>query len=298
MLNECREAQEYENLTAEKKSSRLLASLIKVNGKGIVRALTLIARRVLFEEKKYDEIEELSKRKQIINETLEEMKRWCFGENSTLYQYCLKKEAFPEKRKDYFEEKKEKWYEGGIYDENPSSYSFNFREIIADAITQGPLKKRYLICKSGFEKEITYETAGKEKIVSMVNQDGIVDGKQKQKNLDRCLKIISSYLLLVEQGSEHVRINKTDLANWMQYPSYANKECFSFFYQGEELLEERNGRQQLNSRFLEEYDVQLVEENDLEIIKKEKKEGEYILYEDMGAGEMSMKKHLLAEFMG
>lgn len=308
MLDEMREYTEYMNLSGDE--PRLAPLLFKDNQKGIVRALTIIARHGLFEDYHYQEIADKEQAKDVREKVFQKIRDWCFQENSMLQQYCEKHSALI--GKDIGEAWKEfrsrrdteySWNTHNIYRpftyNNSSQNATNFSIIIADAICQGPLKKRYLVCKKGFEEEFTYVkgTAGLDNPTkSFTGKNGKM-GKKPREYWDRCLKYIAAYLLAADGEDKYIAINKSDLGNWMGYPSLANKsysDSIYFFYKGEELFEKRGNKVRLNPAFREKYAVRLVED-DKNVPKEQRlstylNSDEYVIFEDTGAGVNTLRE--------
>lgn len=139
---------------------------------------------------------------------------------------------------------------------NSSQYATNFSMIIADAINQGPLNNRILLCDPSFITLI--KCANKEDQYSLK--------KRPDKNqTDRLLKITAAYLSECNRigvnpyDSPYVYINKVDLANWLNYKSYGTESHFTdYFYLGNLIIKNSGKLISFNSDFMKDHNFKLI----------------------------------------
>lgn len=187
----------------------------------------------------------------------------------------------------FCQNRKGAWENDNLYStflyHSPSANAFNFRMILADAIQAGPLKEYVLICKKEYASELLYKTAK-----TSYHQP-------EPEVCDRILKQIAAYLLELKSQNRtggYADINLTDLANWMQYPSFAAEShpC-SYLYKGDELFLRKDSMTFIDPHFLKDYDFRLVELSDLAQQKKDLPKKVYVYYRDNGSGKRSLKEY-------
>ena len=351
MLNEIKEYEDYTKKLATSKNPRLSTKIFFVNYKGkisfkctgITRALTTIARYHLFNDNTHKSYYDLSndEKKKLREKTIKELNKWCFQKNGILqkyyYNYCN-----IEKQEDikYLEalwtnfknnkKKKNSWGSTNIYMPLTMSRSslnaINFPIIIAEAIRNGPLKTRYLKINKDFEKKIYIQTKAmrmkaqeeaQEKtppnaqlLSSYIDKNGNLSTNGK-KYRDKLLKQICAYLLNSNNSSDYVYISKTDLANWMSYPTFATKgakEQIEFFYEKEDTSEEENTfnakplyeysdkKCRISQNLIEDLGISILDKNQLKALKKDNHD-DYIFFKDNGSGTNSLEELTLKELL-
>ncbi len=241
--------------------------------------------------------------------------------------------------------KKNSWCATNIYMplimSTSSLNAINFPIIIAEAIHSGPLKTRYLKINKDFEKKIYIQTKTmrmkaqeeaqeeqkkeqeKEKtpknaqlLFSYVDNNGNLSTNGK-KYRDKLLKQICACLLNSNNSPDYVYISKTDLANWMSYPTFATKganEQIEFFYEKEDKSEEENASEEentfnaeplyeyadkkcrINQNLIKDFDISIIDKKQLKALKEENHDG-YIFFKDNGSGTNSLEELTLEELL-
>lgn len=119
-------------------------------------------------------------------------------------------------------------YNKGLFNDNPDRTEKNdfkkimYDKIIADAITAGPLKRYYLICKKSDFSHISVQTEKKTSypFTESKKDDGKWSSPTKKK-ADLIMKAVAAFLLEQESRDAEdlyegfVPVNLTDIANWL-----------------------------------------------------------------------------------
>ncbi len=215
---------------------------------GIERPLTVIARKILFDDLGYDELMNEESRADAIKKTVDALKAWLAFEEAPNVSDSIK-DFQTEWFKSFFQEKfgndawsdlvlkkqsqfgesllPQKNYSLGEKDSQANTYKLiTYERIVADAIYQGPLQKKYLVCKIGFESDIVYHVYRSENKKTFLDHTeslkksakGIKSNcSEKLLYSDLLLRFIAAYLMERNRcGQKNVILNKTDLYNWIQ----------------------------------------------------------------------------------
>lgn len=338
MLNEYIEYEEYMQwpTTTPRIFTHKKYAMTKTKLSGLERPLIIIARKILFDDLKYCELTTEDARAQALKSTIDALKAWtAFGEVPNIAGLNdFRSEWF----KDFFQEsfdldawndlisgKKSKasgklQFEESLLpkkinaegkeDSQANTYKLiTYERIIADAIYQGPLQRKYLVCKSGFESDIIYrvysrvEKEDKKEIVLdhteyLANCKKSLTSKRLEKIFysDLVLRYIAAYLMERNRcGQENVILNKTDLYNWIQalLPFKYDKTKFvysAFEYNPRKDLEDTEylfsseaydnvSKSLVNQDYLKKYDFRVVDEDEIS-----KLSDGYVYFSDQGAG--------------
>lgn len=309
MLDEIQEYHEYISMT--KKSSRIIESLLLKYRGGLVRALTIIARYELFHPRNELAYKTRSDLHSYVKSVLSD---WCFSEHSnyfegnTLQNYISDIIAADSSKADSILEFNQKLYKQREFLENGDIYAplnwdppfinaFNFSIIIADATKRGPLKRRYLVCKKDafFDTYYCYES-GNEITTGPISES--IAAK------DKLIKYICAYLIEKEYaliGTENFIINRTDLANWMNYKALVAKNSKNYIFYTNSLCNDPivindNGRTSIHKDYLLKYDFQIMEEEQFAAFQDKANSFEYFYYKDHGAGRDTLTEDFVSKW--
>lgn len=274
MLDEFLEWKQY--TTKDVASHRLLPGIFfESKGKnkppkynGFVRAITILARYELFHKGPSYSTLSKKERKEKREHVKQTLNAWLFPEENAAsclsftvadFAKAAKKETLDSKTK---EERKKRYNDNSLYDllnwETPSLYAISYDRIIADAIFLGPLKCYLLALKESAKGHSFYQSF----------KDGkMTQGEVFQSNAakDKFLKYIAAFLLSKKQNQiegYYVPINKTDLANWMQYKALVKQNgkgyLFYCYDMQTALFDQDKSLYHMNEAFLKDFDFQLL----------------------------------------
>lgn len=282
MLDEIKEYEEY----TETEKNRILGRAERSPFLGLYRVFTIMARHQFYHnESIYTEISD-EERKMQRNKVYEMFTRWCGLDSDGSPEESELARLFRRDGKDTYlkfidnKEKKSGWAVNNFYNvlefKHPNINAFNFHIVIADAIQQGPLKQRKMICKKNFFENLEVD----------------IDKE------NRFLKVIAACLLNENHAYEDMEadekylykcfyLDKQAVANWIGYASFATPKKHEYYFEDYVHLEEKypvikveNGIVKLLKAYIEDYDFRIVP-MDYRMSKEE--EAEYLLIEDMGA---------------
>lgn len=123
-----------------------------------------------------------------------------------------------------------------------------------------------------------------------------VSGKKYR---DKLLKHIAAYLLYSDNKDDFVYINKTDIANWMSYPTFATKganDQIDFYYksgrntEGIALYEYSDKKCRINPNIINDFDISIIDESELKELAKDTDKSDYIIFKDTGSGVDSLEE--------
>ncbi len=320
MLNEIREFEQYQEVFTDIEDIekyRLIPSVYFRKGKGkkqktngLVRPMTIVARKAL-ELREYYQTKDVVSQKEIIENVKNDLRIWCgfteqdssIGIQPWLRQYYALSKQNNNNHGDYesFCER-DKYYSIGIFDsalENDRNTinTINYEKIIADAVFLGPLKRYYLVCKpNGME------------YLEALNSDGLgyrhfQNGIRDNRNIDYLRKFVAAYLLTQQNTIYHNKyniVNNVDLGNWTQNTTISKGESFKFTYKGtpmyqtepywssdpdevidRETKKQNNVKCSPNPQYLSDYNFRIISEGDF--VKSEVEENGEVFYSDMGS---------------
>lgn len=311
MLDEKQEYSDYtSSLTADsiprlKPSCFVEKSSKKTRGTfmGTERAMTIIARRVLFDDYHYETADSPEKQKEILYKVTVALKSWCGFlpedeqrnyeyENwlKTYYQTFITEKNLGGNLPSWEEIKKNKskQFTSPVFPAKPSpkaknnSKAISYSRIIARAVEEGPLCTYYLMCKKDFADYATYKTGKSMKALAG-------HGMKSTEYRDEVLKFIAVNLIEKNRtGNEFNVINLTDFSHWIQQQT-GSARMKKFFYESPngskplfEFTKIINGNTMkccVCPEYIEEYDFKIITEKEL----SERKEG-YICFKDDGFG--------------
>ena len=317
MLNEIQEYVEYTSDVDELKTFRLIPELFaeKKKLRGLVRAMTVVARKELERVGYFDIALDTAKQQEKIKEVKKALRQWS-GFDTTDSEHgwleCYYNNYYNKVRK---QSKKPSWLKDGElptweevvkkmskqYDttivksmnkdwggKSDTMLAGTYEKIIANAVYLGPLKRYYLVCKRGAEEALEYNG-------NHLN----VSGKKKKDydRADNALRLVAAYLLKKRlTGTTENQVNMTDLGYWAQnnniceskyYFTKKDEKEYGISYGGKllyswETVKKNISKIVVNPEFLKDFDFKLVEETEFNS-KKMEEEG-YTYYSDLGAG--------------
>ena len=321
MLDEIKEYEEYVSMPggALLKNPRLLSSDISAaKFIGLVRPLTIIARKVLYDDLNYANRHSEAEIKEAVAETTDALRVWLGFDPAAMdradipditpgwfKKFFLRHLKNDEAAWEKVATVKEKMFSGNMISQvagtkkgsqakgGSSENTYNavtYQRIIADAVYEGALRRKYLVCKKGFADTITY--AGKSLKGRKLKSSRDAD----MPHTDLVLKYIAAYLMTLEKmgkKEEFVFFKKIDLYNWIQcasvYKNDKTKFSYSFFEYASpkspvkpqklfDLLKFTNvAKYSINQDFLREFDFRL--EDDVSGLSDE-----YTFFSDGGSG--------------
>lgn len=307
MLNEIKAFEEYTCDLSTKKACRLNEIVFKNknNLNGLSGAMTVIARGELGLRGYFQASED--KQGEIIKQVIECLREWVgFAEDSseiiTKYNGWLKryyeeriisldnsKGKTQIKPWDRIKKDKQKQYEAVLINtscdvKEHSNLAITYERIVADAIFLGPLKRYYLVFRTGA-------------ISSLTKNKKPMDPK-KPKNgeqIENTLKLISAYLIKKRYTGNNANVvNNADLANWAQcynifHDGCVNKKKNGYFdgimYKNDPVFTHSitvaNNRAKIivNSDYIKDFDFKIVPEGEFSGVEED-----YVFYSDNGCG--------------
>jgi len=184
---------------------------------------------------------------------------------------------------------KDSQYESAMYRKNTGKdyirndiNKIRYDKIVANAINEGPLRKRYLVCKTN-DLGI--------KSITEKNPEG---KKLNNGQIDRMLKLAAAWLIKKDEapeGTNNVLITKADVSNWTKSKNklepdetdkyrFNNEKVFCFTRVTGNLSSLTKMR--LNPKWMERMDFHIVDEDKLDDFLSE--HPDYKFFKDLGCG--------------